>query len=350
MKKILFILFLVFIISLLSCSEQDDSSQIEQSQGPCGDGTCDAAEQEDATLCPEDCGSASSEDVEEDDGTTTEADSCTQTSQIFPLNEAEQLAKDGTPITLYVATSDDGITFGDPEVFIEGGGVPSITTGEDGTLVAVFQWFPEEYDPQTHNKVGVRISQDNGTTWSDPQIICLTNFPDDLQAPYDPTLTTTEDGMYRLFFTTHVLGMDVQFYYGSALSEDGIHYTFEEGQRFVYGNESVVDSSVVRVEDKWYMLAPLAKQDGKAIDAVSTDGLTFEASSSNRNEIQHFAWVGNMVNVEGTISFYGNGYFSSTEDGEDWTALQALPMKTGDPGITYASDGTYFIIYPEENN
>ncbi|MBI5002864.1 exo-alpha-sialidase [Candidatus Woesearchaeota archaeon] len=339
MKKILFTLFLVFILSLLSCTEQDDAQQIEQGQDPCGDGTCDAAEQEDATLCPEDCVALSSED---------KADLCTQTSQIFPLNEAEQLAKDGTPITLYVATSDDGITFEEPKVFIEGGGVPSITTGEDGTLVAVFQWFPEVYDPQIYNKVGVRISQDNGTTWSEPQIICLTNFPDDLQAPYDPTLTTTEDGMYRLFFTTHVLGLDVQFYYGSALSEDGIHYTFEEGQRFVYGNESVVGSSVVRVEDKWYMLAPLAKQNGKAMDAVSTDGLTFEASSSNRDE--HFAWVGNMVNVEGTISFYGNGYFSSTEDGEDWTALQALPIKTGDPGITYTSSGTYFIIYPEANN
>ena len=83
---------------------------------------------------------------------------------------------------------------------------------------------------------------------------------------------------------------------------------------------------------------------------MSTDGLTFEASSSNRNEIQHFAWVGNMVNVEGTISFYGNGYFGSTENGEDWSALQALSMKTGDPGITYTPDGTYFIIYPEENN
>ncbi len=348
-RNIFFALLLFCLLFLFSCSDDADSEQLQQLQGPCGDAICDEAEQQDASLCPDDCSSIASQNQEETPA--IEADICTQTNQISRVNVNEpMLAEDGTPITLYVATSDDGITFDDPEIFVEGGGVSSIVAGIDGTLVATFQWFGEEYDSQTYNKVGVRLSQDNGETWSDPQIICLTNFPDELQAPYDPTITTTEDGLYRLFFTTHTFGMDAQFYYGSAISEDGIHYTFEEGERFVYENESVVDSSVVRVGDLWYMLAPLAKQDGKAIDAFSTDGLTFEASSSNRDEIERFAWVGNLVSVDGTIFFYGNGFRSSTEDGEDWSDLEALNIESGDPGIAYTADGKFIIIYPEPKN
>lgn len=342
-QKIFLAIGAILILFISACQEEEQSSpqQMQEGQTPCGDGFCDQAEQQNADLCPSDCEQATSSTTEE---------CLQQPKQVFRQDTNAEIASDGSPITLYVATSDDGITFENSEVFVEGAGVPTVTTGPDGTLVALFNWFPEEYDKKTYNKVAVKLSTDNGATWTDPQIICLTDYPEEIQGPFDPTITTTEDGLYRLFYTTHVLGQEEQFYYGSATSEDGIHYTFEEGERFVYEDENIVDSSIVRVDDTWYMLAPLALQGGKAVDAVSTDGLMFEASTSNREDLEKFAWVGNMVNVDGTVYFYGNGHFSTTEDGKTWTALKAINLQSGDPGITYTSEGTFVILYPEAKN
>lgn len=271
---------------------------------------------------------------------------CTQTSQISKPGGDDVGWSD---VKLYQATSADGKTFENEKVIVIGGGVPSVTTGPDGIIVAVFQWWSPEDNEDAYNKVAVIFSEDNGGSWSDPQMICLKGFPTDWQAPYDPTITVTEEGDYRLFFTTHELGMDVDFFYGSAISEDGIHYVFEEGERFRITGGDVVDGSVARAGENWYMLAPLAKQDGKAVDAVSADGLTFTQSSSDRSS--QMKWVGNMTNVNGTIRFYGGGRgslaYSETTDGKSWSAPVATNIDGGDPGITTTEDGEFLLIYVE---
>lgn len=275
---------------------------------------------------------------------------CTQGSTIaVPAGEDVEWSE----IQLYTVTSEDGVTFDNAQKFVKGAGVPSVTTGEDGTLVAVFQWFPdEEEDMDFYNKVAVKQSTDNGETWTDTEPICINDLPDDIQPPFDPTITVQEDGSYRLFFTTHDGGTDAIFYYGSATSEDGIHYTFDEGAGFKT-DERIVDGSEVRVGDQWYMIAPLAKENGVALDAVSHDGRIFTESDSNRDDFD-MHWVGNMVNADGTIRFYGTKTddigiaYSSTTDGETWEEPVATNLKFGgDVGITQMEDGSFLLIYAE---
>lgn len=259
---------------------------------------------------------------------------------------------DLSEITIYMAQSADGVTFEEPEVFMQGAGVLSATTGEDGTLIVVFQWFPEGEEPGKFNQVAARISTDNGATWTDPETLIFKDFPDDWQAPYDPTITTTEDGRYRLFFTTHELGMDKQFVYGTAISDDGIHYTYEGVAFEAEDGTSTVDNSAVRVEDKWFIIAPMAKEDGAALDATSTDGLTFEESTSNRDEKGY--WVGNMVYTGEEIRFYGSlkgttyAVYFATLDGINWEEAVVTNLEgAADPAIAITADGTYLMFYPE---
>ncbi|MBI4407699.1 MAG: exo-alpha-sialidase [Candidatus Kerfeldbacteria bacterium] len=260
-------------------------------------------------------------------------------------------------ITLYASTSQDGITFSDEIVFVEGGGVPSVTAGADGTLVAVFNWFPVYADnPECYNKVAIQTSDDGGQTWDGPYGLYVEDFPENYQLPFDPTITTTADGQYRLFFTTHVLGMEEPFVYGTALSADGLHYTYD-GIAFQSDEYDVVDGSEVRVGDTWTMIAPMAKQNGAALQATSDDGQTFTAVDSDR-PAHSIYWVGNMVNVDGTIRFYGSCgidsgeqglCFSSTTDGITWSDAIKTNVPPSDPGIAYTADGTFVIIYPEPN-
>lgn len=284
---------------------------------------------------------------------TLDEHSC-NTEQMFtpPTDEG-----DLTAITLYVATSEDGVTFGEGEVFLEGGGVPSVTTGPDGTLVAVFNWFTDhDENPECYNKVALKTSSDNGKNWEGPYGIYVEDMPSDYQLPFDPTITTTEDGKYRLFFTTHVLGMEEPFVYGSALSEDGLHYTWE-GVAFSSDDHDIVDSSEVRVGSTWTMIAPMAKQNGEALQASSTDGKTFVEVESERTDDMY--WVGNMVNVDGTIRFYGacgiptrliSLCYSESDDAIHWSEPVQVNIDPADPGIAYTKDGTFVIIYSEQND
>ncbi len=306
----------------------------------------------DQTIQNEDSTSTSTETATE--ATTIDLDehSC-NTQQIFTPPKDEG---DLTGISLYVATSEDGVTFGDPELFLEGGGVPSVTAGSDGTLVAVFNWFTDyDENPECYNKVAIKTSKDNGKTWEGPYGLYVEDFPEDYQLPFDPTITTTEDGQYRLFFTTHVLGMEEPFVYGSAISEDGLHYTYE-GVAFNSDEHDVVDGSEVRTDAGWFMIAPMAKQNGAALQAYSDDGAHFEEMENDRD--QSIYWVGNMVNVEGEIRFYGscgqkvsNGQgklcYSSTTDGSHWEEAIKVNLPNGDPGITYTSEGVFVAIYAE---
>ncbi len=284
----------------------------------------------------------------------TDQSSCT-TQQMFtpPTDEI-----DWTAIKLYMATSKAGVSFENEELFLEGGAVPSVTAGEDSQLIAVFNWFPNyEENPSCYNKVGVKISKDNGKTWSEPQGINVEDFPTNYQLPFDPTITTTEDGNYRLFFTTHLLGMDEAFVYGSAISSDGINYTYEEGTRFEGGEYDIVDGSEVRLGTHWYMIAPMAKKDGEALDAQSTDGKTFTKVATNRGD--GIYWVGNMTNVDGSVRFYGSCKkvkdgmgkicYSSTKDGKVWSDPVVTTLPNSDPGIVYTGEGTFFAIYAEPN-
>ncbi len=277
--------------------------------------------------------------------------SCNSSQMFIPPTSGEDL----TEIQLYTARSDDGVTFADEREFIKGAGVPSVTQGEDGTLFAVFNWFPSYAEnPDCYNKIAMMTSNDAGVTWDGPFGLFIEEFPDDYQLPYDPTIARDAEGKFRMFFTTHKLGMDEPFIYGSAVSEDGLHFTYD-GIVFESKGNHVVDGSEIYFNGKWIMIAPLAKQNGEALQATSIDGRLFEVVNSNRPKRSMY-WVGNMVALADEVRFYGSCgeetdlrglCYSATTDGNVWDDPVLTNGYAGDPGVVYLDDGQFVIIYAE---
>ena len=115
----------------------------------------------------------------------------------------------------------------------ERAGVPTIARMKDGRLVVAHQHFPEN-DQASFDKVAVRFSSDDGSTWADPVVIRLNGLPDGMRFPFDPTLVPLPDGRIRLYFTGNMgrtFGPSAPAIH-SAVSTDGIAYTYEPGIRF----------------------------------------------------------------------------------------------------------------------
>src|SRR4051794_33365541 len=51
-------------------------------------------------------------------------------------------------------------------------GVPTIARLADGRLIAAHQYFPEDFGTD-FDKVAVRFSEDEGSTWTGPQVIAI---------------------------------------------------------------------------------------------------------------------------------------------------------------------------------
>src|SRR6185369_6873644 len=135
---------------------------------------------------------------------------------------------------LMIAFSQDGTNFNNAKVFQDSSGVPSLARNLSGELVAAFQWFPSPLHGLHWDSVAVKFSTDNGITWTKPSAIIISGFPTNYQRPFDPAITVTDDGKYRLYYSSGVKGSggltgEVNTY--SALSSDGIHYTFDANAR-----------------------------------------------------------------------------------------------------------------------
>lgn len=234
-----------------------------------------------------------------------------------------------------------GRTDGDYTTVVEAGGVPTVIQDADGRLIAAFQWFPCENEEE-FDKVAVSISEDEGETWSDPELIEIEDFPEGYQRPFDPTLALLEDGRIRMYYTSNANGMstfsaDTKIY--SAISEDGIHYTFEEGSRFALEEYPVYDSAVGYWDGLWHLITPKNNETPHgAYHATSEDGLTFE----RQDDIvlsEDVNWTGNFLTKEDGLYFYGTpveqkgNWWTMTDDGETWSDATFLTTHGGDPAV-----------------
>lgn len=281
-------------------------------------------------------------------GATTTPSKPTTSSQPVTLGWEQQEAQTTNgPWTrdLMIAASSDGTTFSTPETFVERAGVPSVIREADGRLVAAFQWFPQ--DDAAFDKVAVAFSDDEGVTWTDPETIVVEGLPDGYQRPFDPTVTVTEDGRIRLFFTTTVgrPGPNADMHIASAISDDGVTYVVEPGERIIEEGERFYDAAAIRFGGVWHLTTPLHAIG--ASHATSEDGVTFtrldNISSTPWN------WTGNLVEIDGKMRFYGGGpgnaWWSESADGTSWSTPTRTNTPGGDPAVVQLEDGTYRMIF-----
>ncbi|MDP8245192.1 MAG: exo-alpha-sialidase [Candidatus Hinthialibacter antarcticus] len=235
-------------------------------------------------------------------------------------------------------------------------GVSTIIQLSSGRILAAFQWFPED-QPEAVNKIAVRFSDDGGTGWSPPQVADFIDLPSNITRQFDPTLVALADGRVRMYFTgnpdsSRVLNENTGIY--SAVSTDGIHYVYEEGERFGVDDAPMIDCAVVRTDDEFHLYSPIQGAVGTAYHATSSDGLAFERQDDLVNELGQ-NWLGCAVFLDGRVRFYGtlvkgkglfgSMWFADAADGADFGVAQAYEH-TGfgsDPGVVHLDNGNTLI-------
>ncbi|MGV3662094.1 MAG: exo-alpha-sialidase [Prosthecobacter sp.] len=240
-------------------------------------------------------------------------------------------------------------------------GVPTLTRLQDGRLMAAFQSFPAD-DPRNFDRVAVSFSSDEGSTWTKAEPIAVEGLEEGLMRPFDPTLVTLPDGKVRLYFTSnrhHNFGVSTPQIY-SAISQDGVHYTFEPGVRFGIEGRVVIDCAVVLHQGVFHLYSPdngstadfhriQSRQQepptGSAYHATSTDGLTFTRVAEVR--LDDLRWLGNAQSDGRAITFFGSGRGIATAtsaDGATWQQTRGFRLAGADPGAAAAKDGGWIII------
>src|SRR5258706_16207105 len=101
------------------------------------------------------------------------------------------------------------------------------------TLVCVFQWFRAPMNSASWDRVAVKFSYDKGVTWTEPTPIIVDGLPTNYQRPFDPTLAVVSADSLRIYFssseTLPIGGLNDLVNTYSAISADGVTYTFEAG-------------------------------------------------------------------------------------------------------------------------
>ena len=251
---------------------------------------------------------------------------------------------------LWITFSDDGINFSAPVMFQDSSGVPSITMLNDGTLICAFQWFPAPMFGDHWDSIAVKFSTDTGQTWSAPIPVNFEGMPPNFIRPFDPTITNIGNDTIRMYFscgTNRILDSNVNSY--SAISTDGINYTYEPGPRFDVDSLPVIDPAVINFKGTWHYIAPRgAPQDG-AYHATSIDGLNFTPQNFLPSDNTH-QWTGNFMTDGDTLRFYGytpggNIWQRTSIDGFAWNPPQPTNITGGDNCVIKLPNSKYMMIF-----
>jgi hypothetical protein len=157
---------------------------------------------------------------------------------------------------LVLLRSQDGKSFPAFGVLASRAASATLCAGEPGgRLVAAFLWYPEQR-PEAFDQIAVAFSADQGGTWSEPLPIVILGLPDELARPGDPCLVALPDGRFRLYFISQPQdgpaagpfppgGWPAAY---SAVSDDALLWTFEDGARFALEGSRVGAPSVARFQ------------------------------------------------------------------------------------------------------
>lgn len=245
----------------------------------------------------------------------------------------------------------------------ERAGVPTLARMPDGRLIAAHQHFPEN-DPAAFDKVAVHFSSDEGQTWTPAEVIKLNGLPEGMRFPFDPTLVPLPDGRVRMYFTSlkgRQFDEDLPRIH-SAISDDGITYTYEPGVRFSIEGRSVIDCAVVLHQGVFHLFSPdngeqpkredrrgqgpeMKPNDGVGYHATSADGLNFTRVDDVKIEGRR-RWLGNAQSDGSVITFFGTGeggFVATSEDGSNWRLVSGIQVMGADPGAVEAKDGGWIV-------
>jgi hypothetical protein len=256
-------------------------------------------------------------------------------------------------------------TNGAPErlATFERAGVPTLARLKGGPILAAFQHFPED-DNRNFDRVAVRLSSDEGRTWTQPEPILVEGMEPGLARPFDPTLVSLPDGRIRLYFTSNrspdFRRRTPAIY--SAISSDGVHYKFEPGVRFGLEDRIVIDCAAALHVGVFHLIVPdngsagefMATQPrrepprgGTGYHAVSKDGLDFHRVADVQAPANR-RWLGNLQSEGGQLVFFGTGdsgiWSATSTNGEQWE-LNTRPLRApgADPGAVKLADGSWLL-------
>ncbi len=235
---------------------------------------------------------------------------------------------------VHLARSDDGLHWETLGMVRDHASVPELVRWQ-GTL-----WI-YAVDGVEHGLIVLRQGADG--SWEE-QRVQIEGF--DASSAVDPDVTVLPDGRLRLYYLDFstlqaAQGAPVQATIYSAVSEDGVHFTPEEGHRF-RTDGMATDPDVVQFGDVWWMYI---SQGTRLIIARSTDGLSFEAVGASEN-----GGVSNTVLLDdGTLRQYAcrEGIFSQrSPDGLSWTIETGTQVPNAcDPSVIREADSAWLMAY-----
>lgn len=253
---------------------------------------------------------------------------------------------------LLTCTSTDGINFNQPVLFQDSSGVPCAIRWKGDTLICTFQWFREPMGSPTWDRVAVKFSYDDGSTWTNPVPIVINNFPSSYQRPFDPTLVRFANDSLRIYYSSRdgLSGVpDSLINTYSAFSTDGIHYEFEPGARADHPSQRLIDPAVAFFNHSWHYISPKgAPQDG-AYHFISPGGIQFSQVQDIPSDSMH-NWTGNYLVMDSTeLRFYGCGgariWYNSTPNGGVWNGYISTNIQGGDPTVFRKRNGNHQLIF-----
>ncbi len=273
---------------------------------------------------------------------------------------------------LYIATSDDGLTFTGDKLLLEHVGVPNLLLTSSGKLIAIYQYFSYETEA-LFGVITYSVSEDNGETWTDPVAVTIEGLPEATTSgtpgevfvtrAVDPTLVETEDGALRLYFTYQEVDDEWPHLASAVNTEGDISGTFvyEEASGFVTDEETpILDPAVVYFDGLWHYYTwnvdqagmgagnegPVTIDDFANYHGTSTDGVTFTLEDPITLDMN---LLGQAVALDDGIRFYGTGNGGVTSafssDGYTWEMDQGVRARGNDPGVAQLEDGTFVLIY-----
>jgi len=244
----------------------------------------------------------------------------------------------------FYATSSDGLNWSDGILLANKASVPDVMRTANGTLWAYWVDFTDMTGPGKE-KIGIARSTDDGQTW---EIIGNANFTGlGRIVPVDPDAFELPDGRIRMYFYDIAVRQLSHPIY-SAISDDGINFTLEEGVRIWM--DEIYDPDVIQLPDGSYRMY---LNGGDIFSASSTDGLDFVADEGVR--VENGSVPGSIVMPDGSIRMYncsqGISVFES-QDGLNFALLkQGVIQDTTrsgkiicDPSVTATSSG-FLIVY-----